>query len=106
MREILRGAWREAQGRGLDRHRTDRVIWAVIRSGFVDWQKLNQGESDFCNPINKLPQRAEIADSQIVLTPQRKQRRENSSNLLFRRQVHQNNDEARMTNTETMTKHE
>ena len=54
------------QSRWLDRHCTNGIVWAVIRSGFVDWQKLNKRESDFCNPINKLPQRAEIADSQIV----------------------------------------
>ena len=71
------------QSRWLDRHRTDGVVGAVIRSGFVDWEKLNKRESDFCNPINKLPQRAEIADSQIVLSAQRKQRHENSSNFLL-----------------------
>jgi len=76
------------QSRWLDRHRTDGVVWAVITAGFIDWQKLNKRETDFRNPINKLPQRAEIADSEIVLSSQRKQRYENSGDLLFRRQVH------------------
>src|SRR4029453_838935 len=84
---------REVQSRWLDRHRADGIVWAVIRSGLVDWQKLNKREPDFCNPINKLPQRAEIADSQIVLSSQRKKRHENPGDLLFRRQIHLATDE-------------
>ena len=75
------------QSRWLDRDRTNGIVRAVIRAGFVDWQKLNKCESDFCNPINELPQRAEIADSQIVLAAQRKKRHEHTSDLLFRRQI-------------------
>src|SRR5919106_3848499 len=90
----------------LDRQRTNGIIWAVIRSGFVDWQKLNKRETDFRNPINKLPQRAEIADAKIVLPAQRKKRHEHSSNLLFRREFHQENVECRMSNAERMTKSE
>jgi hypothetical protein len=52
----------------LDRHRTNGIVWAVIGARLVDWQQLNKRESDFRNPINKVPQRAEIADSQIVLS--------------------------------------
>src|SRR4030095_7064878 len=61
---------------------------AVISAGFVDRQKLNKRETDLCNPINKLPQRADISDSQIILSAQRKKRHENSGDLLFGRQVH------------------
>jgi hypothetical protein len=55
---------------------------------------LDKFESNFGSPINKLSQRADVADSKIILAPQRKQRHEDASNLLFRREVHsQNNDE-------------
>ena len=81
------------QSRWLDRDGTNGIVWAVIRAGFVDWQKLNKCESDFCNPINKFPQRAEIANSQIVLAAQRKKRHENSGDLFFGRQIHEENDE-------------
>jgi hypothetical protein len=79
-------------GRWLDCHGADAIVWAVIRSRFVDWQKLNKLESDFCDPINKLPQRTEITDSRIVLSSQREQWRENSSDLLFWRKIHQEDD--------------
>ena len=81
------------QRRWLDRHRTNGVVWTVIGSRFVDRQKLNKREADFCDPINKLPQRADIADSQIVLSSQRKKRHKHTSNLLVRRQIHLATDE-------------
>ena len=72
------------QCRRFDGHGADRVVWTVIGSNFVDGQKLDEFESDSCGPINKLPQRSGIPDSQIVLAAQREQRRENSRNLLLR----------------------
>ena len=81
------------QSRWLDRHGTNGIVWAVIGAGLIDWQQLNKRESNFRNPINKLPQRAEVADSQIVLPSQRKQRHENASDLLLWGQIHQKNDE-------------
>jgi len=94
------------QSRWVDRDGTNGIIRAIIRAGFVNWQKLNKGESDFCNPIDELPQCVEIADSQIVLSSQRKKRYENSSDPFLRRQFHQKNDERRMTNDERMTNSE
>ena len=81
------------QSRWVDRDRTNGIVWTVIRAGFVDWQKLNKCESDFRSPINELPQCAEIADSEVVLSSQRKQRHEYTSDLFVRRQIHEENDE-------------
>ena len=66
------------QRRWLDRHGADRVVWTVVGSGLVNGQKLDKFESHFCDPINKLAQRRDIADSQILLAAQGKQRYENA----------------------------
>ncbi len=61
--------------------RANRVVRAVVGSGLVDRQELDKLESNSGDPINKLPQRTDIADSKIILAPQRKQRHENSRDL-------------------------
>ena len=76
------------QGRWLDCQCADRVVWAAIGSRLVDRQELDESESDLCDPINKLAQRREVADSQVVSPAQRKQWCEDSSNPLLRRQIH------------------
>ena len=58
------------QRRWLDRNRADGVVGAVIGSDLVNRQELDKFESDFCDPVNKLPQRGGVADSQIILTAQ------------------------------------
>ena len=72
----------------LDRQRADGVVRAVVGSGLVDRQELDEPESSFGDPVNKLSQRTDIADSKIVLAPQRKQRHKNSRDLFVRRQIH------------------
>ena len=94
-REILRRPGREVQRRRLQREGTDRVVWAVITTHFVDGQKLDDLESNLRRPINKLTQGLQIADPQIGLRPQRKKRRQHSGDLLIGREIHE-----RMTNGE------
>jgi hypothetical protein len=48
---------------------------------------LDKLESNLCDPIDKFPERADIADSQIVLSAQRKQRHEHARNLFLRRKI-------------------
>jgi hypothetical protein len=55
------------QRRWLDGRRADRVVRAVVGSGLVYRQKLDEFESDLCDPIDKLAQGRDVADSQIVL---------------------------------------
>ncbi len=71
------------QRRRLDRNRADRVVRAVIASGFVDRQQLNELEPDPGRPIDKLPQRFDIADAEIVVRPQGEERRKDPA-IFFR----------------------
>ena len=56
-------------------------------------------------PIDELPQRFEVADPEIVFRAESEERRENAGDLLVRREIHEGNDEFRMTNDESMAKH-
>ncbi len=52
--------------RRLDRHRADRVVWAVVVAHFADWQELDEFESDLSRPINELAQDRDVADPEIA----------------------------------------
>ena len=79
---------------GLDRHGANGVVWAAVDSRLVDRQELDKLQSNFRCPVDKLPQRTDVTDPQIVRPAQRKQRHEHSRDLFFGRKIHpQKNDE-------------
>ena len=86
--QIFRRSGNEMKRRWFQGNRANRVIRTVIAAHFIDRQNLNQPEPDLRRPIDELPEPLEIADAQVVLRAQRKQRRQHSGNLLFRRQIH------------------
>ena len=59
----------------------DRVVRTMIAAHFIDRQELDELEPDPRRPINELPQRLQIADAEIVLAPQGKQRCQNARDL-------------------------
>ena len=95
LRKILGRSGREMQGRRLERDRANRIVRAVIAAHFIDRQELDDLEPNPRRPIDKLPQRLQIADAQIGLRAQREKRREHSRDFLLGRQVH-----GKMTNDE------
>ena len=84
-RQILRRTRRQMQRGRLDGDRADCVVWAVVAAGFIDWQKLHEPETGLRGPIDKLAQRRDIADPEIVSPAQTKKRRENPGDLFFGR---------------------
>ena len=68
----------------LDRHCADCVVGAVVGPGLINRQELDKLESNLCDPIDKFPECADITDSQIILSAQRKQRHEHARNLFLR----------------------
>src|SRR5690348_1976916 len=71
-----------------NRHGADCVVGAVVRAHFIDWQQLDQFESNLSRPINEFTEHSDVADSQIIFTSQPKQRRQNAGNLFIRGQIH------------------
>src|SRR5689334_3429407 len=71
-----------------NRHGADCVVGAVVRAHFIDWQQLDQFESNLRRPINEFTEHSDVADSQIIFTSQPKQRRQNAGNLFIRGQIH------------------
>jgi hypothetical protein len=61
----------------------------MIAADFVDRQELHQFEPDPCGPIDELPERFHVPDAEVVLRPQRKQRREHSRDFSFGREIHE-----------------
>ena len=76
------------QRRWLDRHRANRIVRAVVGSGLVDRQQLDQLETNPVRPINELPQPIDIANAEICFRPQGKERRQYSGDFLIGRQIH------------------
>ena len=88
----------------IDRARADRVVGTVIAAGLVDRQQLHELEADAARPVDELPQAVEVADAEIVFGAQGEERREDAGDAFVRRKIHAGNDEARMTNDESMSK--
>jgi hypothetical protein len=87
-RQIFRRAGREIERCWINRHRADRIVRAVVAAGFIDRQKLDQLETNPARPIDELPQPIDIANAEIVFRPQREERRQDSRDAFFRRQIH------------------
>src|SRR4030081_1342902 len=72
----------------LDRHRANRVVGTVVAASFVDRQHLDELETRVSDPVYKLAQRRDIADSQVVISAQAKEGRQYGSDLFFGRKPH------------------
>src|ERR1043166_6131083 len=88
LRQIHGRTGRQMQGGGFERDCADRIVGAVIASHFVDGQELNDFESNPRGPIDKLPQRLQVADSEVGLGAQCEERGEDSGDFFVRRKVH------------------
>ena len=76
----------------------------VIAAGFVDRQELHELEADARRPINELAQPFEVTDAEIRFRAQGKEGCEHARDTVLRRKIHDGNDEARMTKSETIAK--
>jgi hypothetical protein len=88
LRQISRRPGSEVQGRRFQSDGTDRVVRAMIAPHLIDRQNLDKPEPDLRRPIDELPQTFQIADAEIALRAQGKERRQYSRDLLLRRQIH------------------
>ena len=76
---------RHLDRRGIERDGRDRIVGRMIAARFIHRQQLHEMKTLRRRPIHKLAQRPHVAHAEIVRAPQRKERREQSGDFLFRR---------------------